>query len=147
MVVDGVVVGGVVVGGADVGTVVPSPNDVVGPGIVVTGSVGGSVVPTGPEDRGAVVATVGVRVLVGVATGADPAVVVGVVSVVGSTVDEVEDDEVEDDEVGATSGGDATTGARNVVTGDRVATWRFGELSVPVATSNSRAARATDAST
>jgi len=147
-VVGGLVVGGVVgggvVGGADVGTVVPSPIDVVGPGVVGSGS--GAVVPTVAVDRGAVVATVGGRVLVGVATGADPAAVVGVVSTVGSTVDDVELDE-DDVEVEATSGGEVRTGGRRVVTGDWVATWRVGELSGPVATSNSRATMATDART
>jgi hypothetical protein len=82
----------------------------------------------------------------GVATAADPAVVGDGAPAAGSTVDDVELDEVdEEDDVEATGGGDVSTGGRNVVTGDWVATCCLVELSVPVATSNSRATRATEA--
>ncbi len=67
---------------------------------------------------------------------------VAAVVVVDSTVEE--EVEVDEEVVGMVVG--AVVVGRTVVAGDWVATWRFGDVSPPVATSKRRAARATEAS-
>lgn len=109
--------------------------------VVVVSGAGGTVVPE-PVERGAVVFTTGAREVVAVVS-AEPDG--RVVTDVSGTVDELDDGA--DDEVGARVVGVVVVGRMVVVVGAWVATCCLGELSVPVATSNSRATRAIDART
>lgn len=140
--------GGVVGGGivATVDTVEGTKVDEVGGCCVVDVSgaavVGGTVVCGGAVvPVGAGVVTTGGRVVPVVPEGAGAAVTVVVESAGGAAVVEVE---VEVDAIDVVEDPVVLVG-RAVVVGDCVATCCLGELSVPVATSNRRAARATAA--
>ena len=126
--------GGSVLGGAGVGGGCVVGVVVAGGGEVV--ATGGEVGPTVPGDR---------PVTTGGWVVADPTaegMVAGVVVVDSSTLEDVE----LDDELGGGSVTGVVVVGRTVVTGALAATCRFGDVSPPVATSKSRAARATEAS-
>lgn len=133
-------VGTVVVDGTDVEEVGGGVDEVVVSGWVVTvvstgGEVGGGALV--PGFRGAVVATVGWVLPV------SPGGMVATVVVLPTTVEEVDVVGPLDVVVAAT----VVDVGRTVVVGDWVATCCFGEVSAPVATSNSMAARAMAART
>lgn len=143
MVCGGIVEGATVVTGIVGGVLGTNVDDVGGGGSVVVVGGGGSVVPvvvaTGgdvvagalvPAVRGAVVATPG---------WVPPEGMVATVVVLESTVEEVDAGAI--DVVVAPEVVDV--GRMVVVVGDCVATCSFGDVSLPVATSNSMAARAT----